>query len=232
MKEPDKLYTESVVIEFEALYDIPYGIIRTIRDFYYDPEVFKENWMKADVYNLRCLLYDRKIYDPILPALIDKDKSLSKDLYNQLMMNKIEFNKIMSRSPKTAMYDVVDNLGSISEEHANITTVTILCKDKISYDWVKKNSKLKSVRFVLVDEFKHNLNQYSLIILEQYEDIVKYTTARNERIEGRTIWIPDYQYNMDLEDPSRPSTEISIFVAEFNKVATYTPYRNFIKPVG
>lgn len=232
INETGKVYTQSVVVEFEAIFDIPFGIIRTIGKYYYDPEVFKKHWMTFDNYTLRSVLYDRPKYDPILPALIVKDETVSKNLYEQFMTDKEAFFRVMENSPYTSIWSFVLSVDQISDKNPNMTSCTIICKNQLQADWLSHLNLLTGVRVMVVSDYKINLNHYDLIVLEQYENILKYATTIGKPIAGRTIWIPEFGFNMDIKETNKPSYDISLFVAESNKVSTYEPYNNYTKPLG
>ena len=233
INETDHKYTQTMCIEFEALFDIPFGILRVIRRSYNDPGLFKQHWMTCDNYTLRALLYDRPVYNPILPAMIVKDQDEAKKLYEEMISNTDVYYKILENSPRIAMFNMLQSVDVIrSRSNSSVLDYTIICKSKQQEEYVKSFCLLESPRTIIVPDFNINVNYYDLVIVEQYENILKYAKAVNKPVGGRTIWIPEFGFNMDTKETNKPSYYISLFLSEANKVCTYQPYINFTKPVG
>ena len=232
INETGKQYTQSIVVEFEAIYDIPFGILRHIREKYNDPDIFKKTWMEFDNYTLRSVLYERPTYDPILPALVIKDRNVSSDIYNQIISNSEAYRRVLELSPATSIHKFLISVNEIADKNGLMLSYTILCKNQIQMDYLKKDPVLSNSIKILVPDYNFNLNHYDLLIVEQYENIIKYGVASHKPVAGRTIWIPEFAYNMDQKETNKPNYNVSVFVVNQNKVNTYEPYLNYTKPLG
>lgn len=220
----------NVCIEFEALFDIPFGILRMVRQKFNDPSIFEQYWMQADTYTLRCLLYERNYYNPIYAAMKDSEKDIesANEILSELM-SPILYNTILSLSPPIAMYNMVSAMKDVKQTNTDILQYTVICKNDMQYNYLKE--KLPNTKAIVTKKpFKFDLSPYHLIILERYENILRY--CEDIMVSAKTIWIPEFWYNMDIEDRTMPSMEISILCGDINTILTYEPYNNFNKPVG
>lgn len=227
--DTDSRYSMSVCMEFETLFDIPFGIIRTIAASYNDPNVFDQHWMTYDNYTLRAVLYERDTYNPILAVMKNSDREEADSLLQEMQKYKDVYESILNRSPMTSIYQLLEQIYAIKKSpNANIIDYTVICKNRYQEDFIKK--QLGDKVHTTLGGFTADIHMYDLIILEQYEDILKY--PNNKTRAGKTIWIPDFAYNMDTKNKENPSFEISALVGDLNKVCTYEPYINYIKPIG
>lgn len=220
----------NVCIEFEALFDIPFGIMRTIRDKFNDPSVFEQYWTQADTYTLRCLLYEREIYNPIYAAMKEdiKDRKYADKIYDDLHSEDF-YNVVLNNSPPINMYNIVSAMDGVRKANGEMLYYTVICKNNIQADFLI--SKLPNIEYKITSKpFDFDVSTYNLIILERYENIIRYCKKR--MVQGKVIWIPEFWYNMDTKDRTIPSMEISIFCGDVNIVQVYEPYNNFNKPLG
>ena len=221
----DSKQSISVCMEFETLFDIPFGIIKTVREFYYDPAVFNYYWMHVDNYTLRTFLYERRYYNPLFTASVGMEFEDAEQLLKEMYEDNDVYKKILDRSPKIAMFEFAER---ITQSTDHLLNLTIICKNKIQQAIINKSFKNITTR--VVPNFGIDLNDYDLIILERYDNMLKYSNIY--RVENKAIWMPEFAYNMDKDKPDEPNLGISVFVTDVNKVSTYEPYNNFIKPVG
>lgn len=214
-------------IEFECLFDIPFGIMRLIRDKYYDPKIFNRYWMIADNYTLRCFLYERLLYNPIYESLIDKDYKYAESLLKEITNTDTIYNQVLDLSPKINMFELA-RMHSVINDKGVGSICDIICKTNLQVKFIKK--AIPNCKTRLVKNFNIDLSQYDLLILERYLNIMEY--IKHCDIENKTIWIPEFWYNLDKAEHTKPDLGVSVVVADTNKVSTYEPYNNFIKPVG
>lgn len=226
-----KNYHTSVAIEFRALFDIPFGIIREILYEFNDPNVFDQIWMRYDNYTLRSMLYEREHYNPIRSIMLNEDNDSADDLYNQFMENPEYYNKILQLSPITAIYPIIKNIVAIkNSDNGDMVDYIIICNNPVEDKFIKQS--LGTNINVTTRGFKTDLQIYNMIILERYENLLEYKNSQT--LQEKVIWVPDFAYNMSKTRDHKivPKVEVSTFVGIGNNICTYEPYINYIKPVG
>lgn len=227
----DGYHTSTICIEFEALFDIPFGIIQIIREKYFDPSVFESYWINADTYTLRCLLYEREEYNPIYAAMKTgiKDRDKANEILNDMNKDKSVYKMILDKSPAIAMFNILELIHGVFKNNPQMIEYVVLCKNRIQEKYIK--SKIPDI-ITRIDNppYTYRVEDYELIIVERYENMVRY--AMNKGYKGHTIWIPKFYYNMELNDREMPSLGISTLIADLNIIQTYEPYNNFILPLG
>lgn len=227
----DGYHTSTICIEFEALFDIPFGIMQVIREKYFDPSVFERCRNRIDNYTLRCLLYEREDYNPIYVAMNQevKDRDKAQEIYKDMYDDKEVYKEVLDKSPPIAMINTIKLIQSVYTKNPEMIDYIVLCKDRLQQKHIKQYIPDVITR---IDNppYTYRIEDYSLMVLERYENIVRYTM--NKGYKGHTIWIPKFYYNMELSDREIPSLEVSSLIADLNIVQTYEPYNNFTKPLG
>ena len=221
-------YMVSVCIEFEALYDIPFGIIRTIQYHYNDPSVFLQRWMNYDNYTLRAVLYERDQYNPVLAAMIKPDIAKADTILQDIYRSSFVYKTVLKHSPLISMANFLHQLIVLkSGNNGDILNYKVICKNEMQANKLKED--FRGVEYSL-NGFDFNVHPYDLIILEKYENILQY--SKKKPVVGKQIWIPEFAYNMDQDQKDTPDLTISTLIGDVNKISTYEPYSNFNKPVG
>lgn len=222
-------YSTSVCIEFEAIYDVPFGIIRTIRNTYNDPSIFNQRWMKYDNYTLRTVLYERTEYNPVLSAMINKDKAKADSILMDFYKIPKAHREVLDNSPFTNIASFLQNIMVVkSGQYGDVISYIVICKNKTQVDKIKEDFPEVHTS---CDGLDFDVKLYDLIILEKFENILQYH-KKHKSVMGKHIWMPEFAYNMDLQYTDRPDLAISTIIGDVNKISTYEPYSNFIKPVG
>lgn len=223
-------YSTSVCIEFEAVYDVAFGIIRTIQKEYNDPSVFNQRWMNYDNYTLRSMLYERSEYNPILAAMINKDKTKADEILLDMYKSARVHKQVLSESPKTSIASFLKQILMLKYgNYGDIVNYIVICKNKTQAEKLDKDFNMKV--HSSIDGLDFDVTPYDLIILDRYEDILTYST-HGKPIMGKYIWIPEFTYNMDRVHSDQPDMNISVLIGDINKIYTYEPYNNYKKPVG
>lgn len=221
-------YSTSVCIEFEAIYDTPFGIIRTINQCYNDPSVFLQRWMRYDNYTLRSVLYEREEYNPVLAAMINHDIQKADTILKDIYETPSAYKRVLDYSPIIAMGSFLHNIMVVkSGEHGDVINYSVICKNNMQVEKLK--SDFPGVSYS-TEGLDFNVHPYDLLILEKYENVLMY--SKNKPIVAKQVWIPDFAYNMDLDKKDIPDLTISTLIGDVNKISTYEPYSNFNKPVG
>lgn len=208
-------YSTSLIIEFDALFDIDFGKV----DFIRQPENrlpgLSKEIIGADNYFLRCMLYTNTKRD--VPGLIGVDP----ELYYTTFENRPNYRKALERAPKT----VILELCKLYLQTNGIINTTILCKNPMEEHFIKQsNPNLRTI----IGKYDVNLNLFDVICVNQYVDIIKYLD--HATFAGKEIIIPEYWYNMDTADRTKPNMEVSLLVGATNKIKTICPFKSFVLP--
>lgn len=208
-------FSTNLLIEFDALFDIDFGKV----DFIRQPEnrlpgLFKEV-IDADNYFLRCLLYTSTKRNP--PETIGVDP----DAFSKVFENRPNYRKALERAPRTVMLE----LCTIYLQTDGVINCTVLCKNPMEEHFIKQsNPKLRTI----IGKHDVNVSTFDVICVNQFSDILLY--LNNAKFEGKQVIFPDYWYNMDLEDYTKPDMDVSLIVSATNKIKTICPFKNFILP--
>lgn len=207
----NEVYVINSLIPFDMLIDIDLGLIRLIREKFYDPNVFLTGILDSDEESIKYYLLTRPVRNPLY--IIMKDDSNTKlmdSLYNQFIEQ--EYDKILELSPTTGIFELP--IASSTVPHA--VKFSILCNSKKELDEYMKREGNITNAIIESDLSKVNIDNFDNIYIKNYEDIKKYNNLKR-----KNIYIGDYLFNK-TKDPSTgkyvPLVDISIEMIPQNNI--------------
>lgn len=194
-----------ILIDFDMIFDIDVGIIRTIDEKYCDESIFYKEVTNLDDELLQGLLYRRTMVNPLQVAFIDESMTEEMDsIYDQLLMN--EFEDIVLNSTPTAIYDIIQNF--INGSNGTVIP-TILCRNyfqrKIAIQMFSEYDYGKDYKVVLNQNDIIKLSGFSDLMIKDVRSLVYF-----RGLEGMNIFIADLMMNYDLETYENSGTVIPI----------------------
>lgn len=208
-------YSTSAIIEFDALFDTDFGKVRWIRDNINKFSDLNMNIVNADNYFLRVMLYTMPIRD--VPLLI----GMSEDTYKEVFEDRKNLRKAYELSPKTTILD----LSEIYSSTGGIISTAVLCKTPLEEHFIKRISPDTRT---IVGKYDVNLSLFDVIYVKEFADILKY--VKFKRFNGKEVVIPDFWYNMDPIDHTKPNMDVALTISDTNKIKTICPYKKFVLP--
>lgn len=209
-------YSSNAIIEFDTLIDSDFGKVRWIRDNIKLPGL-DMNVINGDNYFLRLVLYTMPTRD--VASLI----GMSQDTYTEIFKDRKKLRKAFEMSPRTTILE----LSEIYATTGGMINTTVLCKNPLEEHFIKLISP--KVRTIVNPNHDIDLNMFDVIYVKEFSDITKY--SKYKRINGREVIIPEFWYNMEESDHTRPKISVALTISDTNKIKTICPYKNFVLPV-
>lgn len=182
-----------ILIDFDMIFDLDVGIIRTIDEKYCDESIFIKEITSLDDELLEGTLKKRTMVNPLQIAFDDESKTeLMDNIYDKIMEE--DYESVVNNSTLTAIYDVIESF-ILSE---SIVYPTILCR----------NYYQRKIAIELFSEYKFGesfnivLNQNDVIKISGYTDLMIKdirSIAKFEGIDGMNVYIADLMMNVDQE---------------------------------
>lgn len=182
-----------ILIDFDMIFDLDVGIIRTIDEKYCDESIFIKEITSLDDELLEGTLKKRTMVNPLQIVFDDESKTeLMDDIYDKIMEE--DYESVVDNSTLTAIYDVIESF-ILSN---SIVYPTILCR----------NYYQRKIAIELFSEYKYGesfnivLNQNDVIKISGYTDLMIKdirSIAKFEGIDGMNVYVADLMMNVDQE---------------------------------
>ena len=222
MAKKYKLKDNALLVPFEFVVDLDLAIWRLIRDKYADSDLVDKDIISIKLddeikYNLLC----RQSINPL--ELLIPEQSTN-ELYDNLMNDPEQFRTLLTYAEP---YHTL-GLMSIFLSNASSVYIDILCRDQDQSDYIHKEApELNTIIYPNRSEVP--VNDYSVLYTKFYKDLLDY----NQDIEGKHIYLPLAQYNMQHNMNTINLTLISTY-GQFNSIHLIDLYQDvkfrFIKP--
>lgn len=191
------------LITFDSIIDTDVGLIILIAKKYRNPNIFNLELLDSmTVKDLAGVLYARPIENPISictnVALPEID-----ELYQDFMDN--YYQDVLEYSITTELINTIE----IWEKYGGIHT-TILCKTQSEIDLLDQYYELKKCDKILLENAKkaNILNTFPQYYFKHTEDDY-IREVSNTPLVAKTIYIPRYQFNFDIDDKGKRSVNKS-----------------------
>lgn len=206
------------MIPFNCIFDIDYGLLKTINDSYLDPSVFDVEWFKEH-HTIRSLvyeLYNRDLPNPLSICTLDKENTdMQQDLLDTFL--KEEYSTILSNAIPTELFHLLKSYKSVDginpyilyeseEEEEYLDSIT-------DFDGIQKISLAE-----LLDEIGY-IEQFFFKSI--YKDIYFDTLA--DSIEAKSVYLANYKFNTDSHFVVL-SDYLATVIAKKNKIRTIDIY--------
>lgn len=180
----------SVLIPFNLIINIEYGLIQYIRTEYPNNDIWNQQAISLlDEDSIIIDLLDRAEKNPlfIIANNYDNDKESLDNLFIEFM-DKM-YKNILSYSNKTKLYNAI----VVWMDMSQTISVTILCKNELEVDYIKSIPKLKKCNVIIDTKplSEINLSKYNTIYIRDIDDLI------DIRMEGKNIYIAAYLYNLE-----------------------------------
>lgn len=214
-------YGNNILAEFDSLIDVNYGVLRLVQIKYNNEEYIKKHILDADSYVLRCLLLQRKDYNPLYIALKDEYIDNAEDLYNEIIEN--EYKDVLKYTIPNSLFELM----KMYRQTDGVINVTVLCKNEIQEQYIKQLNKDMPVFVGNYEDI--NTDKYDSYFVDYYPNILKFG---NKEFEAKSIFIPKYAYNLDkgVAGEDVPIIPVSGLIADVNKVYIISPFSDFETP--
>lgn len=216
----NKAVHTKILIEFDALYDIAYGIIKYIKNNLNDESIFDQNVIMANNLTLLNMLHSRREFNPLYLALNDSyttDNELAESLYEEILEKR--YQKVLELSPKTAIFGLAKLYATVE----GFAGVSIICNKSIEEQFI---NELEDISTIIYSGFDTDVNEYDVLFVNDYAHILKYHLKNP--IRGKELIIFDSDYNMEPgRDDNMPLLSITGLVSDINIIKTVCPYTKF-----
>lgn len=173
------------VVDFKALADTDFGLIKLIQSEYLDPSYFDIEKFKKSDKELLYELYTRKVYNPLLLYVNDNiNEKECRELYINFFTEK--YNDILDNSVATELLTSI-NLFKTSGEIDPI----ILCQDSREIDKIRNTEILKGINTIFLADLEDNTNKYDIYFLKELVDIELF-----EKQKSTTFYISTFGPNL------------------------------------
>lgn len=220
----------NIVVEFEMLVDMDYGLVRLVRDYYRDDRLFFLSIADKNDNMLKGILKDRTMQNPLQVLFRDESKiELMDKLYVELLDK--HYVEILDRSCETTIVTLVKKL--IDSESG--VSINIICHNRHQEDKIKKVFADCVPNSYCIDTIDilggYDLNKYGSVFCKSY---VYFPYYRN--FVGKSIFLADQNSNFDqnileTKNVKIPEKDYAIFLEsnEYRIIELY-PYDNSYFP--
>ncbi len=191
-------YSSKILIEFDMIFDLDAGIIRTINDKYCDENIFFKEITDLDDHLLCGTLKKRSMKNPLQIAFRDESMIEEMDsIYNQLMEQ--DYESIVDNAIPTNIFNLVGSFILTD----GITCPTILCTNyyqrKVCCD-LFSDYEYDDFKIVLNQKDKIDVKGFTDIFVKDIDSLLKY-----ENLDGMNVYLADLNINYENEVNSRTS---------------------------
>lgn len=175
-----------VNIPFDMIYFLDYGIIKILKEKYFNDKYFTSHIYENTDNRIIYELISRENKNPLSILVKDEYKDQIDNIYNELMEK--EYYNIIKYSPITKIRDMI----LTGKKMFNLLQTTIICKNKLEEQFIKNDELLN--KFNISNEYDYNGCDTIF-----YNDI--FDILRNiNNIGGKNIIISNVRYNLHSYD--------------------------------
>lgn len=191
---------ERILVEFEMLVDVDFGVIKTIAN-YYHTEYFSTCLLDADDENIWLgLIHDNLTTNPV-ECVMNPDIDDAEDFYECLMQE--EEMLVYSQACMTNLYDML--IASIGTN--GLVEVTILCKNDTQkqivegiFPWINNNQYMS----IEVQDYDPNNPDQKLFSVAPYSSLfvrhADYLLNRYTNLDGKSVYLYECLTNLDVQE--------------------------------
>lgn len=211
-----------VLIEFDTIVDVDYGILCTIYEKYYDTDIFSKQLLELSPEEWLGLLHDNPKENPISVLVEPEYEPYIDDYLRQLKAENLEH--IYKKACFTNMIRFIYNAINTNR----LCIVDILCRSRGEYDIMKKFLKDQDANHYHIllhtTDNPFNAKQYDTIFIKNAKSLFKYTN-----LEEKQILIAELMYNIDedmywREEGIVPKKLYTALHSESNTINTFRLY--------
>lgn len=204
----------NILVDFNMIVNTDVGVFSILKERYHNPKIIDPIILDTDIDTLLYRLKDER-YNNVIELFVNEGYNTGM-VYSQLISTK--YKEILDKSMLTEVLNVV-NVYIMT----NVITVTILCKNKLEEQVIKKiNSKFN---VLLKTREKVNVKDFDSIFIKDYRNVIYF-----ENLKCKNIFISNYKNNID-EKKNLPLVDISAIIGKTNNIYTMDLH-NVNNPLG
>lgn len=220
----NEVSSSHVLIEFDIIVDIDYGILCTIYNKYHDTTIFVDQLLELNDKEWLGLLHDNPTTNPV-SVLLDSDyENSADDYYNQLINTELEY--IYDHSRLTNMALFITNAISTN----GLCIIDILCKNNLEYSIMKRllKNEDRSCFDIILFNFDNNklfnVNKYTSIFIKYAKSLYNY-----DNVIGKNVFLAELLCNIDKDiyrsgNGIYPDKLLTALYVEINNISTIRLY--------
>lgn len=206
------MYTIDSIIPFDMVFDIDVGLIKLIREKYYDRNIFFPILGQASDNDLFYILKMRSTINPLY-EFINQDKisdSEVENLYKEFIEK--EYQRILELSTPTTLFNTI--MMCFYNEPIKFT---LWCRDEQEKHLFEKVGGKVNTIIVEHDPQKIDLSNIGNIYIKYYYQLFE---LYGTRIGGRNIYTVNAMYNLEKSpnDKYIPLIDISVKLSRTNEI--------------
>ena len=184
---------EKILVEFEMLIDVDFGVIKTIAN-YYHTDYFLINLLDVPDENLWLgLIHDNLTTNPV-DCVMNPDIDDAEDFYDCLMQE--ESLLVYSQACLTNLYDMI--IASIGTN--GLVDVTILCKDEIQKQVIRElfpwSGNNQYMHILVSNNETVDASGYSSLFVRHAQSLLD----KYENFDGKSIYLYECLTNIDVQE--------------------------------
>ena len=199
------------IIEFEMVFDVDIGIVRTMYDKVSNKKLLSPRLLNcASDSAIRNLLLFRENKNPLSVVLNDEYQDSIDTILGELYESSED--EILENTVANSITNLVYNLTNSKAIHN-----TVLCKNKKQVDLVKKFIP----RITTITEAQ-DMTNYQCIFVKYIDDLLKF-----REISGKRIYLYNARFNLTDKFSLPP---LAIYLSKANTFGTIDPYKDLRVP--
>ena len=201
IKPGDK--TINVIIPFEMVIDVEYGLISLIKEKYYDKKIYNR-LLEARQKQICYFLIDRPHMNPLRNFMKNWEEDKAYEIYRTLVDS--HYNAILNRTIPTTLYDAV----GLYQQTAGINPM-ILCTDKRQGDFMEILKNKFPIPYTISGNGLEgvDMNTYNTIYMKNFMEGL----YLNDKIDGKVLYAANYGFNFE-GGISNEVNEEAVLIAE------------------
>ena len=209
--------SNSVLIPFDCIINLDFGIIKTLKQKYNNPKfflpkIFNNNddfFRYSTISNENASIVDFYLRDEHR----DKANTIERQLFER------EYSQILENSEPTSILILAKHFMMVD----GAINVTILCKNELEQQYINRiDNNLKGT---IDDLYNMDLSIYDSIFFKNITDIARLN------LEGKNLYVLGYKSNFE-DDFKTLLKSITDSVGDINIFYTVDVYQDLQKPVG
>lgn len=192
-----------VLFDFHILIDTDFGTIKYIQSNkkLRKPAFFQERLLNLPDFKIIELLNLRPSYNPLdAIAVIDKRDKLD-NIFNQLMTDPNIYKDILDKSKSTLLLKSYNLFNRMTD---NKITSDILYYNETDLDYITNKLNIPAEDCIMYTP-EMDISDYGTIYMMFYADTMKFN---RESVQGKYIYIPDFEVNIDRLKVSNEDSEL------------------------
>lgn len=210
---PESSSGNNVLIPFDCMLNLDFGIIKVLQKYYNNPKFFENNILNNQDLFFRFLTTMNEKANIIWYLLKEEFKDNADSIRKEIM--ETEYKRIIEYSEPTNVCTLARQFNRIAD---GAIKCSIICKNEFERDYIKKLDP--SLNAIIDDLYNMDLSIYDSIYIRDIEDILKM-----KKMVAKNIFIMTYKFNFD-DNFENLRTKILSIISGANEIYTIDVYTN------